>query len=89
MTRRALLATAGAIALVTLLAWLTLSAQRSHCEVCMDFRGSRNCATASASSVSEAARTAQNIACGPIAAGMDAGIACARTDPVAVRCQEK
>ena len=87
MSARKLIAAAALLGLVALLAWSTLSAQRVECDVCMVFRGQRNCATASGATPGEAARTAQTTACGTIARGMDEGIACDRATPVTAQCR--
>jgi len=71
---------------VGLLAISTLRAQRAECEVCVEFNGARNCATASAASEDEAAESAQRTACGPLANGMNESIACGNTQPKVVRC---
>ena len=89
MSPRKLVALAAVLGLVALLAWSTLSSQRARCEVCLTFRGNRNCATASAASPNEAARSAQTTACGLLASGMDEGIACDRTEPEVVRCANR
>ena len=89
MNARKLVAVAAVLGLVALLAWSTLSSQRAQCEVCISFRGGRNCATASAASPPEAARSAQTTACGVLAAGMDEGIACDRATPDVVRCANR
>ena len=89
MNPRTIFAAVAFLGLVALLAWSTLSSQRAQCEVCVDFRGRRNCATASAASPPEAVRSAQTTACGTIAAGMDEGIACDRTVPTVARCRDQ
>ena len=86
---RRFVALAVAAALLALLAWSTLSSQRAECEVCVTFRGQRNCAAASAASPAEAARSAQATACGPMARDMDASIACERTAPEPPRCRTR
>jgi hypothetical protein len=86
---RKLVAALAVIGLVAFLAWRTLAPQRAECEVCVAFRGGRNCASASAASQPEAARSAQATACGVLASGMDEGIACDRTQPAVVRCRER
>ena len=68
------------------LLWSTLGAQRASCEVCVEFAGGRNCATASGVASIEARRTAQTTACGPLAPGMDASIACGNRRPASSRC---
>lgn len=68
------------------LAWSTLSAQEATCEVCVEFGGQRNCATASGADSTEASRSAQATACGPVTNGMDESIACANRIPPVTRC---
>lgn len=74
------------VALVGLLAWSTLRAQRVRCDVCVEFNGQRNCAAATAATSEEARRSAQTTACGPLAHGMDASIACDNRPPVSAQC---
>jgi hypothetical protein len=76
-------------ALVAFLIWSTLGAQRVECRVCAEYDGQRNCATATASSREEAARSAQTTACGPIARGMNESIACSNRAPAEMVCREK
>ncbi|HUL69636.1 MAG TPA: hypothetical protein VLT17_05275 [Gemmatimonadales bacterium] len=87
MTNRGKLITILAVlAFVALLLYNTLSAQRVSCEVCVDFGGGSNCATASHSSEKDATQAAQTTACGVLAHGMDQSIACGRVQPTSVRC---
>lgn len=72
---------------VAFLLWTTLAGQRAQCEVCVEFGGGRNCATASHSSPDEAARSAQTTACGPLARGMNEIIACQDRPPVSRVCR--
>jgi hypothetical protein len=74
------------VAFVAYLAWSTVSAQKVECEVCVEFGGGRNCAAATAASENEAAQSAQTTACGPLARGMDATIACGNREPVVRKC---
>jgi hypothetical protein len=69
------------------LLFTTLNSQRATCEVCVEFGGGRNCATASHSSEREAAEAAQTTACGPLARGMNETIACQNRPPVRRSCQ--
>jgi hypothetical protein len=88
--KRGTLITLIALALfAALLLFNTLSAQKATCEVCVEFNGKRNCATASHESEAEARRAAQTTACGPLASGMDQSIACDNTPPVSVQCRTK
>jgi hypothetical protein len=72
---------------ILFLAWTTMSAQRVECEVCVEFAGQRNCATASADTEEEAVLSAQRTACGPLARGMDDAIACSNRPPVTRQCR--
>lgn len=74
------------VAFVAFLLWSTLAGQKAQCEVCVEFNGQRNCATASHASEAEAARSAQSTACGPLARGMNESIACSNRPPVSRRC---
>ena len=87
MKPKTLLTLAVILAFVGLLAWSTLSAQKSTCEVCVEFNGGRNCAKASANSEADAARAAQTTACGPLASGMDQSIACDNRPAVSKSCR--
>ena len=72
-----------------LLLYNTLSAQKATCEVCIEFNGGRNCATASHESEDEAKHSAQTTACGPLSNGMNDVIACGRRPPVTTQCRTK
>lgn len=80
---------AAVAAFAALLYFSTLSAQKAECEVCVTFNGQTNCATASAASEAEAARSAQNTACGPLASGMDEVLKCDRIPPAKRVCSTK
>ncbi len=86
MRRSTLITLAALGALLVLLLWSTLSAQRARCNVCVEFGGGRNCAVASAASKAEAQRSAQSTACGTLAHGMNDAIACDNRPPASVEC---
>ena len=86
---RNILAIVAILAFVAFLAWSTLSAQKVECDVCVEFANGRNCASATAASEEEAARSAQTTACGPVASGMTASIACGNTPPVSRQCRTR
>ena len=86
MTGRRVLIILAVAAFVAFLAWTTLSAQKVECQVCVEFGGGRNCAMATAEDEREAIRSAQTTACGPLAHGMDASIACGNSPPVKREC---
>jgi hypothetical protein len=75
------------IAFVAFLLWTTMSAQKVECHMCVEFENGRNCATATAATEEEAARSAQSTACGVLARGMTASVACANTAPVTRQCR--
>jgi hypothetical protein len=76
-------------ALVSFLLWSTLGAQRVQCRSCAEFNGKRNCATATAATREEAARSAQTTACGTIAQGMAESINCTNSEPVSLSCETR
>ena len=75
-------------ALLALIVYSSLGLRQFTCEVCMEFQGRSNCATASGTSEEEAVRTATDTACATISAGMTESIQCSRTPPVSVTWQE-
>ena len=88
MTKRGRLLTLFAVlAFAGFLLWSTLSSQRVECTVEVAFNNSRNTATASAASETDATREAQTAACGPIANGMNESIACGRIPPLSRQCR--
>jgi hypothetical protein len=78
-----------ALAFIGYLLWATIASQAAECHVCMSFRGGRNCATASAATPTEAARSARTTACGTLAQGMDASIACGNSPPLTQECRKR
>ena len=91
MTRsqRRLFMIAAVIAFVGLLLYNTLSAQKVTCEVCVEFNGQRNCATASHANEADAVQSAQTTACGILVSGMNESIACGRVQPVSRTCRTR
>jgi hypothetical protein len=89
ISRKKLFTIAAVIGFFGFLLYSTLSAQKVTCEVCVEFNGGRNCATASHESEEEAQHSAQTTACGPLANGMDDTIACGRRPPVTSQCRTK
>jgi len=75
------------IVLVAVLAWLTMGVQKVECEVCIEFEGRRNCATAAAATREEAVRSGRSTACGLIASGVRDGFACDATPPASTDCR--
>lgn len=87
--RGTLLTILAILAFGALLLFNTLSAQKSECNVCVEFNGKQNCASASHENEQEATRSAQTTACGVLASGMDQSIACSRTRPLSVQCHSR
>lgn len=77
-----------AVALGAFLLYSTLAAQKSACNVCVSFKGSHNCAHATAETPKEATKSAQTTACGPIAKGMAESIECDNVVPEEVKCDK-
>lgn len=86
MKRSTMVTLAIVAALVAYLAWSTLQAQQVTCEVCVNFEGRANCASASAATEDEAAESAQRTACGPVASGMNESIACSNRPAASRQC---
>jgi hypothetical protein len=74
-------------AFAVLLLYSTLASQRAECRVLVEYEGQRNGATASGATVEDAEREARTAACGPMARGMNASIACSNTPPVEKECR--
>jgi hypothetical protein len=89
MKRGTIITLVAIVLFAALLLFNTLSAQKVECNVCVEFNGKRNCATASHENQEQARTAAQSTACGPITSGMDQTIACGRIQPASVRCRTK
>ena len=87
MKRSTLFTIAAVIAVVLLFFYMTTAHANQECNVCVEFQGGSNCATALGSSVGEATETAHKTACGPLARGMNETIACGNRAPVSVQCK--
>ena len=84
-----LLTIAAVVLFVGFLLWTTLGAQQVECEVCVEYAGQRNCATASNENEAAALAAAQTTACGPVTAGMNDVIACQNRPPVTQQCRTR
>jgi hypothetical protein len=87
MRRSTLLTLLAVAAFAAFLLYSTLTSQRAQCAVTVEYEGRRNDATASAATEREAEQQARTTACGPLAAGMDATIACTNRAPVKRECR--
>ena len=64
--------------------YFSLGLSQFTCEVCMEYKGRSNCATASGTTEEEAQRTATDTACATISFGMTESIQCGNTPPASV-----
>lgn len=79
----------GAVVVLLLFGALVYGSMRSmqaECELCVEFRGQRQCRRGSGTDRADAERAATRAACAVMASGMDASIACQNTPPVDIRC---
>ena len=84
MSRNALLAIAGVLAFIALLAYMTMGMRQHRVEVCMEFQGKQNCRIASGPTREQALRTATENACATISSGMTESMSCGKTPPARV-----
>ena len=63
----------------------TFRGERFRCQVCMSFKGGRDCRTASAATRQEALRTAVTNACAQLSGGVIETSQCESTPPESVR----
>jgi len=89
MKRSTLFTIAAVIAVILLFFYMTTASATQECNVCMEFQGRSNCASALGSSVSEATETAHRTACGPLVRGMNETIACDNRAAVSVQCKTR
>lgn len=64
----------------------SFSVVQTECDVCVEFRGQRQCRSGSGTDEQEARDAAVRASCAVMAAGMDASIACQNTPPVSQTC---
>jgi type II secretory pathway pseudopilin PulG len=72
------------VAVLATIVITTFSGNRVRCEVCMEFRGMRDCRTAQAANRTEALRTAISNACAQLASGVTDTVQCENTQPASV-----
>jgi len=88
-TRKFLSITAGLALLIGYMLYLTMSAGKVSCEVCIEFHGRVDCRRATGIDEQEAQLTATNTACGLISGGVTDGIACQNTPPRSLSCSAR
>ena len=87
MRRSTLITLLALVAFAALLLYNTLTSQRAECRVLVAFEGQQNTAVASGATEADAEREARTAACGPMATGMNASIACGNTPPIEKQCR--
>ena len=87
MKRSTLVTVAVVIAIIALFFYMSVAQATQECQVCVEFQGRSNCATAAGHTIPEATATAHNTACGPLARGMNETIACGNRAPLSVQCK--
>jgi hypothetical protein len=83
--KRALLIITILLVVIGGLTYLTLSQASHRVEVCLEFQGKQNCASAAGSSQQQAIRTATDLACATISSGVTDTMACSNTKPTSIR----
>lgn len=76
-----------AIVLIAVI-YFSMGLRQFTCELCMEFQGRTNCATASGTTREEAVRTATDTACATISGGMTESIQCSRTTPTSIEWKQ-
>jgi hypothetical protein len=80
-----------ALAVAGVLAYIVTSTSESKavsCEVCVDFKGRKECRTARGPTRDQAIVTARDNACAQIVNGRTENILCGGGEPASVRCSE-
>jgi hypothetical protein len=79
-----LIAAVFVIGFLVLVVTTTFQGKRVRCEVCMEFKGGRDCRTAAAATRDEALRTAVTNACAQLSGGVIESSQCENTPPASV-----
>lgn len=88
--KRSTMITLAVLALIVgLFFYMSTASAHEECNVCMEFQGRSNCASAAGRTPAEATETAHRTACGPIVNGMNETIACENHEPVSVQCRTR
>ena len=84
MKKTHLIAVLFVVAVLAMIVITTFGGNRVRCEVCVEFKGARDCRTAQAANRQEALRTAITNACAQLASGVIETGQCESTTPVSV-----
>jgi hypothetical protein len=82
------LAIAAVFLVLAALVFATTREATVECEVCVEFGGQTACRTGRAGDRESALRGAVSTACAVLSSGVTSGMACDRTPPRSVRCDE-
>ena len=85
MKKTVWIAIAFVVAVIALVVSTTFQGDRVRVEVCMAFRGNRDCRTASAKNRQDALRTAITNACAQLAGGVTDSMQCENTPPESIK----
>ena len=86
MSKSAVLGGVFALTMLGLIWYASASLSKHSCEVCIAYKGQSACRKAEGETADEARRTAVDLACAMLAAGMTDSLACQRTEPQSVTC---
>jgi hypothetical protein len=89
MKRSTVATIAVVIAIMALFFYMSTARATQECNVCVEFNGRSNCASAAGRTAAEATETAHRTACGPVVSGMNETIACDNRVPVSVQCRTR
>ncbi len=84
MKKTVWLAIAFAVAVIAMVVLSTFRQDRVRCQVCVSFKGQRDCRIASATTQQEAIRAAVSNACAQLASGVTETTQCENTQPDSV-----
>jgi hypothetical protein len=84
-----ILIAAAVLVILSYIVYSSMALDQFSCEVCMEFRGRRDCRRAVGATEAEALRTALDTACAQLSSGMTDTIECSRTPPQSVDCQKR
>jgi hypothetical protein len=89
MKRSTIVTLAVLAAIVALFFYMSTARATQECNVCVEFKGRSNCASAAGRTAAEATETAHRTACGPVVSGMNETIACDNKPALSVQCKHR
>jgi hypothetical protein len=82
-------AVVGFVLLLGYIIYSSMTLAQVSCDVCIEFRGRKECRAASGANAEEAQRAATDLACVFLASGMTDSIACGNTRPASLTCRQR